>query len=75
MTTSQLKPRILVVEDTPEHAHILIESLHDDFAIMVAINGERGLLQARGDNPPDLILLDVLMPGLNGKLPFAKRSV
>lgn len=66
MTTSQLKPRILVVEDTPEHAHILIESLHDDFAITVAINGERGLLQARGDNPPDLILLDVLMPGMNG---------
>jgi len=60
------KPRILVVEDTPEYIHILIESLHDDFAITVATSGERALKLAKGENPPDIILLDVIMPGISG---------
>lgn len=66
MTSPLQKPRILVIEDTPEHAHILIESLHDEFAITVATTGERGLAQACGENKPDLVLLDVLMPGMSG---------
>jgi len=66
MTPSRGKPRILVIEDTPEHAHILIESLHDEFAISVATNGERGLALALADNGPDIILLDVVMPGMSG---------
>lgn len=66
MIASLRKPRILVVEDTPEHVHILMESLHEDFAIVVATNGERALQQARGINRPDIILLDVVMPGMDG---------
>lgn len=66
MNKSQAKPRILVVEDTPEHVHILIDTLRQDYALTVATTGERALQMATGENRPDLILLDVVMPGMNG---------
>jgi len=66
MTEEAKKPKILIVEDTPAHAHILIESLHQEFALSVATNGEQALQQARGAYRPDIILLDVVMPGMNG---------
>lgn len=60
------KPRILVAEDTPEHVHILIDTLRHEYAVMVATSGERALEIAQGTGRPEVILLDVMMPGMNG---------
>ncbi|MDR3640264.1 MAG: two-component system response regulator [Humidesulfovibrio sp.] len=60
------KPKVLVVDDTPDNIHILMEMLKDDYAIVVAINGERALAMASRKPMPDIILLDVMMPGMDG---------
>src|SRR5690349_6846491 len=65
METNHNDKRILIVDDTPENITIL-SGLLASFQKMVATGGERALELARGDNPPDLVLLDVEMPGLNG---------
>lgn len=59
------KPCILVVDDTPETIHILVDILNQDYRILVAKTGEKALEYAERKTP-DLILLDVLMPGMNG---------
>lgn len=60
------KQSILVVDDIPDNIDVLNGILRDDYQIKVAINGERALKIAMGDLPPDLILLDVMMPGMDG---------
>jgi putative two-component system response regulator len=57
---------ILVVDDTPENIDLLSEVLRDHYHIRVATNGERALKIVYSDAPPDLILLDIMMPGLSG---------
>ncbi len=56
---------ILIVDDTPENLDVL-NGLLSDFKRKVAINGEKALKIATSDNPPDLILLDIMMPGMDG---------
>ncbi|MEG2171709.1 MAG: response regulator [Desulfovibrionaceae bacterium] len=58
--------RILIVDDAPENIRILAESLKDKYIIMFALNGETALKLAKSATPPDIILLDVVMPGMNG---------
>ena len=60
------KSKVLVVDDTPENIQILMETLRDEFAVVTAINGTKALSLAMADAPPDIILLDVMMPGLDG---------
>ncbi|KAB2928113.1 MAG: two-component system response regulator [Dechloromonas sp.] len=60
------KQNILVVDDTPENIDLLSEILRDDYRIRVATSGEKALQIACSDEPPDLILLDIMMPGMNG---------
>jgi DNA-binding response OmpR family regulator len=61
------RPVILIVDDTPENITVLMEALKQDYAVLAATNGEKALkLAARESNPPDLILLDVMMPGMDG---------
>lgn len=60
------KQSILVVDDTPENITILSEVLCDDYRIRVATSGEKALKIIYSDEPPDLILLDIMMPGLSG---------
>ena len=58
---------LLVVDDTPENIDVLGGILRPHYRIKVAINGERALALAKSpDDPPDLILLDIMMPGLSG---------
>lgn len=57
--------RVLLVDDAPENLRILSESLRDDYTILFAKNGPDALRLARRQ-PPDLILLDVIMPGMDG---------
>ena len=57
--------RILIVDDSTENIDILTASL-SNYRKMIALNGERALKLAFGNHPPDLILLDINMPGING---------
>lgn len=59
------KATILIVDDSPENIDVLVGILRDDYIIKVAINGEVALRLVER-NPPDLILLDVVMPGMDG---------
>ena len=59
-------PTILVVDDVPANLSVLLDLLTDaGFAVLVADSGERALLQV-SHRRPDLILLDAMMPGLDG---------
>jgi putative two-component system response regulator len=60
------RPSILVVDDTPDNLVLMSNLLKDRYAIKVANNGEKALRIARADEQPDLILLDIMMPGLSG---------
>lgn len=58
--------RILIVDDSPTETHVLKSMLEKaGFDILTASSGEEGIETAR-QTVPDLILMDVVMPGLNG---------
>jgi sigma-B regulation protein RsbU (phosphoserine phosphatase) len=59
-------PRILIVDDAPENLQVLMAALKDDYALLAATSGERALELAAKEPRPDLVLLDVIMPGLSG---------
>lgn len=59
-------PTILVVDDTPENLALIGECLMSDYQVRVANAGPRALELANLDPQPDLILLDVMMPGMDG---------
>lgn len=60
-----LKPSVLVVDDVVENIDILVETLSQDFEISVATSGSSAL-ELVADEQPDIILLDVMMPGMSG---------
>ena len=60
------KPRILIVDDVNENLHVLMNILREDYAILAATNGEKALELAARQPSPDLILLDIKMPGMDG---------
>ena len=60
------KPIILVVDDTPDNLLLMANLLKDSYTVKAANNGEKALRIARDTPPPDLILLDVMMPGMTG---------
>jgi putative two-component system response regulator len=60
------KEAILVVDDTPDNLTLMSGLLKDRYKVKVANNGEKAIKIVQGDNPPDLILLDIMMPGLSG---------
>lgn len=62
---ADLRPKILVVDDIPSNVHVLSRILKDDYDIYFATDGEKALdlVQAR---MPDLVLLDIMMPGMDG---------
>jgi putative two-component system response regulator len=59
-------PTVLVVDDTPDNLELMVGLLRDSYRVIVANAGERALRLAQGPLKPDLILLDVMMPGLDG---------
>ena len=65
MIENSLNRKILIVDDTPENVDILGDVL-SGYKKQVALNGERALKIAFGPNKPDLILLDVMMPEMDG---------
>jgi putative two-component system response regulator len=60
------KATILVVDDTPDNLSLMQALLKDKYKVKGANNGEKGLKIASSENPPDLILLDIMMPGMDG---------
>ncbi|MDA8092887.1 MAG: diguanylate cyclase [Betaproteobacteria bacterium] len=63
---TQTAHSILIVDDSPENLTVLGALLRTEYTIRVATNGEKALRIAQSDDPPDLILLDIMMPGVNG---------
>ena len=60
------KPTVLVVDDTPDNLSLMAGLLKDHYRVVLANHGEKALKLARAEDPPDLILLDIMMPGLSG---------
>ena len=60
------RARILIVDDMPANIRILKELLKDDYRIAAARSGFEALSVILGDELPDLVLLDVMMPGMDG---------
>jgi len=63
--SDNIKFKVMVVDDTETNIDILVETLSDKYKIMVAIDGESAL-QDIEQNSPDLVLLDIMMPGIDG---------
>ena len=57
--------RILIVDDVRTNVDVLVEALREDYKLSVALNGENALRSIE-KSPPDLVLLDIMMPGLDG---------
>ncbi len=57
---------ILVVDDTPENLTLMSGLLKENYKVKIANSGEKALKIAASETPPNLILLDIMMPGLDG---------
>jgi len=57
--------RILIVDDAKANVDILVAALRDEYRLSVALDGEVALRSIE-KNPPDLVLLDIMMPGTDG---------
>ena len=66
MTEANKKQTILIVDDVAENLYTLMNILRDEYTILVATSGEKALEVATGELQPDLILLDIQMPDMDG---------
>ncbi|MEB3290244.1 MAG: hybrid sensor histidine kinase/response regulator [Leptolyngbya sp.] len=60
------QPMILVVDDTPDNLTFISGILREHYRVKIATHGEKAIAIAQTDPQPDLILLDILMPDLDG---------
>jgi putative two-component system response regulator len=65
-TAEQKKQTILIVDDAPDNLALMGSLLKEFYKTKVALNGDKALYIAMSPEPPDLILLDVMMPGIDG---------
>ncbi len=66
MPQNKEKARILIVDDEKMNLKVLADLLRMDYSPILARSGAQALKHALSDKPPDLILLDVVMPGMGG---------
>ena len=59
------KKRVLIVDDVPQNLHVLMNTLKNDYAILVATDGQKALNIVNESNI-DIILLDIMMPDMDG---------
>lgn len=63
---------ILIVDDISDNLMLLASLFKDEYRVRVAQNGEKALAICHSETPPDLVLLDVMMPGMSGFEVIAK---
>jgi len=66
MDTELTRQKILIVDDEPINIKLLFEIVKNNYEVSVATNGHEALRLAASENPPDLILLDIMMPEMDG---------
>lgn len=66
MDSPNPRPRLLLVDDMPDNLHVLMNGLRQEYAVTAATHGDEALKLALNDPQPDLILLDIKMPGMDG---------
>jgi len=66
LTPPTPKKLLLLVDDVPANLHVLSSALRNDYRIKTATSGKAALDIARREDRPDLVLLDVMMPGMSG---------
>jgi len=64
--SAKQKATLLVVDDTPDNVRLIADLFSDEYRVRVAHSGEKALAVCKSDSPPDLVLLDVMMPGMDG---------
>ncbi|MCK5336252.1 MAG: response regulator, partial [Gammaproteobacteria bacterium] len=57
---------VLIVDDSSDDLKILLENLKQDYAVLAATSGKKALEFAAKEPRPDVILLDVMMPEMDG---------
>ncbi len=62
----QKKGRVLIIDDQPDNIHVLANIIQEHYDIQAVTNGVKALEIASGKNPPDVILLDIVMPDMDG---------
>lgn len=62
----QRKAHVLLVDDEPANLHLLLAALQDDHQLSVATSGASAMMIVQLEDTPDLILLDVVMPEMDG---------
>ena len=60
------RPTLLVVDDMPDNLSLISGLFRKDYRVRVAQNGNAALAICTSDDPPDLLLLDVMMPNMDG---------
>ena len=66
MDNDMNKPCVLVVDDVAENIDVLAGALVHDYEVKIALNGEDAMDIALSKPHPDLVLLDIMMPGMDG---------
>lgn len=66
MTTAP-KPLLLLVDDSPSNLHVLAAILRDDYRLRTATDGKTALQMLAEGERPEVILLDLMMPGMSGQ--------
>ncbi|MCD6268820.1 MAG: response regulator [Deltaproteobacteria bacterium] len=66
MDIRKVKQTILIVDDIPDNVDVLSSVLRSQYKVKAALNGERALKIAAAESPPDMILLDIMMPAMDG---------
>lgn len=66
MTNTSEKPSVLIVDDIPENIDILRGILKQNYKLKIATDGTNALKIAKRKQKPDIILLDIMMPGMDG---------
>ncbi|XXJ20543.1 HD-GYP domain-containing protein [Desulfovibrio caledoniensis] len=60
------KQTVLVVDDIPTNLDLLVETLKDEYRVLAALSGREALDIVHSSSPPDIVLLDVMMPHMDG---------
>ena len=72
LSKETVRSTILVVDDTPDNLHLISQLFKDEYRVRIAHSGEKALEICTSNNPPDIVLLDIMMPGIDG-FEVAKR--